>query len=319
MLRRVLLVAALTGVAVPAASAQVPAPPVPPTLTLTAERVGGKRATVLTGNRFRIRGVVVPFVEGQTAVVRIYRHGRKLRAKKVALQRSASGKSGYFVTGFATSTPGRLTLKATKPATPAQPKLVARARHVNVIAARVKSGGRGLAVRELQRMLAAQGYVVGERGVFDARTTRAVQAFRKMVGMPRTFEASAEVYRRLRRGQGAFKVRHPELGRHVEANLTKQVLALIGDGGKVQRIYPISSGAPGTPTVLGTFHVYLKAFGTNQKGMVHSSYFIRGYAIHGYWSVPPYPASHGCLRVPIPDAASIFAWVRYGTPVNVAY
>ena len=40
--------------------------------------------------------------------------------------------------------------------------------------------------------------------------------------------------------------------------------------------------------------------------MVHSSYFIRGYAIHGYPSVPNYPASHGCLRVPIPNALQIF-------------
>ena len=49
--------------------------------------------------------------------------------------------------------------------------------------------------------------------------------------------------------------------------------------------------------------------------MVHSSYFIRGYAIHGYASVPNYPASHGCLRVPIPNAASIFNWVDIGDPI----
>ena len=51
--------------------------------------------------------------------------------------------------------------------------------------------------------------------------------------------------------------------------------------------------------------------------MVHSSYFIRGYAIHGYPSVPAYNASHGCLRVPIPDAMAIFNWVNYGTRVDV--
>ena len=43
--------------------------------------------------------------------------------------------------------------------------------------------------------------------------------------------------------------------------------------------------------------------------MVHSSYFIRGYAIHGYVDVPAFNASHGCLRVPIPDAARIFSWL----------
>ena len=51
--------------------------------------------------------------------------------------------------------------------------------------------------------------------------------------------------------------------------------------------------------------------------MVDSNYFIRGYAIHGYAEVPTYAASHGCLRVPIPDAPAIYGWVPYGTPVDV--
>ena len=79
----------------------------------------------------------------------------------------------------------------------------------------------------------------------------------------------------------------------------------------------MSSGAPSTPTVVGSFKVYLKMPGTNAKGMVHSAYFIRGYATHGYASVPTYPASHGCLRVPIPDAKRLFNWIKIGTPVDV--
>jgi lipoprotein-anchoring transpeptidase ErfK/SrfK len=83
------------------------------------------------------------------------------------------------------------------------------------------------------------------------------------------------------------------------------------------RIYPTASGAPATPTVLGSFRVYRKTPGTNSLGMVDSNYFIGGYAIHGYPSVPPFPASHGCLRVPIPDAAAIDAWLRHGDGVIV--
>ena len=64
----------------------------------------------------------------------------------------------------------------------------------------------------------------------------------------------------------------------------------------------MSSGKPSTPTVIGRFRVYSKTPGTNAEGMVDSNYFIRGYAIHGYAEVPTYAASHGCLRVPIPDA-----------------
>jgi lipoprotein-anchoring transpeptidase ErfK/SrfK len=112
-------------------------------------------------------------------------------------------------------------------------------------------------------------------------------------------------------------VRDPRAGRHVEANLTKQVLAEIEPGGRVRAIYTMSSGKPSTPTVLGRFQVYLKTPGVNSEGMVDSNYFIRGYAIHGYPEVPTYAASHGCLRVPIPDAPAIYAWVHTGTPVDV--
>jgi len=117
-------------------------------------------------------------------------------------------------------------------------------------------------------------------------------------------------------GRGRFHVRHPDEGHHVEADLSKQVLALI-DGGRVRRIYHTSSGKPSTPTIQGKFRVYMKTPGTNAKGMVDSNYFIRGYAIHGYADVPAYNASHGCLRVPVPNARSIYDWLRIGDVVWV--
>jgi lipoprotein-anchoring transpeptidase ErfK/SrfK len=143
-----------------------------------------------------------------------------------------------------------------------------------------------------------------------------VLAWRKVTGQPRTFSASPAIVRGVLAGRGRFRVRHPRDGRHVEADLSRQVLALI-DGRKVRRIYHTSSGAPGTPTVIGRFNVYLKTLGTNRVGMVDASYFIRGYAIHGYVTVPAFNASHGCLRVPIADARSIFDWLRLGDVVWV--
>jgi lipoprotein-anchoring transpeptidase ErfK/SrfK len=122
---------------------------------------------------------------------------------------------------------------------------------------------------------------------------------------------------RLQRGRGEFRVRFPHHGRHVEADLAHQVLAEILPGGRVERIYTMSSGKPSTPTVVGNFHVYSKTPGTNHKGMVDYNYFVGGYAIHGYAQVPTYPASHGCLRIPIPDAAPVFGWMHVGTPVDV--
>jgi lipoprotein-anchoring transpeptidase ErfK/SrfK len=92
---------------------------------------------------------------------------------------------------------------------------------------------------------------------------------------------------------------------------------VLADKGKPLATYPTSSGAPATPTVLGHYRFYLKAPGTNAKGMYMSNYFIRGYAIHGYPSVPTYNASHGCLRVPNADAVAIFNWIRIGDPIWV--
>jgi lipoprotein-anchoring transpeptidase ErfK/SrfK len=51
--------------------------------------------------------------------------------------------------------------------------------------------------------------------------------------------------------------------------------------------------------------------------MVDSNYFIRGYAIHGYAEVPVYAASHGCLRIPIPNAPEVYGWVQVGYWVDV--
>jgi lipoprotein-anchoring transpeptidase ErfK/SrfK len=79
----------------------------------------------------------------------------------------------------------------------------------------------------------------------------------------------------------------------------------------------MSSGKPSTPTVVGSFRFYMRGPGYNAKGMYFSTYFIRGYAIHGYAEVPTYAASHGCLRVPIPSAISIYKWISLGDRIFV--
>ena len=65
---------------------------------------------------------------------------------------------------------------------------------VDVAALRARPGARGPAVRLLQQRLAAKGYVVGQRGLFDQRTARAVLAFRKVTGMARTTVADTGLF-----------------------------------------------------------------------------------------------------------------------------
>lgn len=41
--------------------------------------------------------------------------------------------------------------------------------------------------------------------------------------------------------------------------------------------------------------------------------------IHGYKVVPDRPASHGCIRLPLPDEAEFFfEWVEVGTPIKIS-
>ncbi|MGH2878024.1 MAG: L,D-transpeptidase family protein [Solirubrobacteraceae bacterium] len=178
-------------------------------------------------------------------------------------------------------------------------------------------GARGPLVRLLQDELARLRYEVPVSSRFDEATGRAVLAFRKVAGLERIESANAGVFQRLAHGAGRYRVRYPHDGNHVEADLSRQVLAEIEHGGRVRRIITVSSGKPSTPTVIGRFRVYRKEPGTNSHGMVDSSYFISGYAIHGYAEVPAYAASHGCLRIPVPDAASVYAWLQIGYPVDV--
>ena len=51
--------------------------------------------------------------------------------------------------------------------------------------------------------------------------------------------------------------------------------------------------------------------------MPWASYFDGGFAMHAYPYVPAYPASHGCVRLPAPEAPRVYSFAIEGTPVYV--
>lgn len=263
-----------------------------------------------------MRGTVTPYVAGQTVAVSFYLDGRRVALSSASVLPAAHGK-GQFRVDFSSRYAGLLRVRAAHAATAQQGAFSASAPSARIVHPDLGLGARGQSVRLLQSELDALHYAVPLTGVLDEGTGQALIAYRKMTGLERIPYAGTQVFELLARREGSFHVRYPRDGRHVEANLTKQVLAEIEPGGRVREIYTISSGKPSTPTVIGRFQVYLKTPGENSEGMVDSNYFIRGYAIHGYAEVPTYAASHGCLRVPIPDAPAIYAWVQNGTPVDV--
>lgn len=95
---------------------------------------------------------------------------------------------------------------------------------------------------------------------------------------------------------------------------TRQVLFLVR-GGQVALVVATSTGATGN-TPLGEFHVYRKVSGYDWV-LYYPSYFIGGFAVHGYPDVPPYPASHGCARVPMWIAQTIYSQIAYGSAVYI--
>jgi hypothetical protein len=259
-----------------------------------------------------VRGVVKPYVRGEVLTLYAIRRGKA--SKQV--RRTVRGR-GRYEFRFKVGNPGPVRLVVKHRSTGAQEAFRTRDQTIQVVSWSAGQGDRGTKVTLLQRGLVKLGFATPVTGYFDSLTANGVNAFRKTNGLGRDGYAISSVYAMALRGEGAYKLRYPNSGthgKHVEFDWSRQVLVL-ADRGKPYRVYHVSSGKPSTPTVFGSYRFYRKEPGTNSHGMVHSSYFIGGYAIHGYASVPNYAASHGCLRVPIPSALSIFNWIDIGDPI----
>ena len=73
-------------------------------------------------------------------------------------------------------------------------------------------------------------------------------------------------------------------------------------------------------TPLGSFQIQRKidAWRKSKLGLLYRpAYFTGGYALHGAYSVPPFPASHGCIRITITAMDRWFNKLPVGTPMLV--
>ena len=95
---------------------------------------------------------------------------------------------------------------------------------------------------------------------------------------------------------------------------------LVRKGGVVARTIHISSGAGGK-TPAGNFAVYSKATMSWSKPfktwLPFASYFTGGYALHGAPSVPPFPASHGCIRITTTSMDGLYDRLPVGSTMLV--
>ncbi|MFE5336369.1 L,D-transpeptidase family protein [Isoptericola sp. NPDC056573] len=186
-------------------------------------------------------------------------------------------------------------------------------------------GDSGERVVALQERLQELGYFIQDAdGSFGPATQQAVWALQKAAGQYRDGVVGPKTQAAL--DDGVRPKAHTSSGKAIEIDLDRQLLMTV-EGGKVTRIINASSGNGETyeakgrsyhaTTPRGSYAVYMERNGMHEStlelgSMYRPKYFSGGYAVHGSGSIPPYPASHGCVRVS--NAAMNWLWDSWGTP-----
>jgi N-acetylmuramoyl-L-alanine amidase len=254
-------------------------------------------AVAPVGSRLTLRPRLVPAAAG-TVAVRVLVDGRPVARRAGSIH-------------LPTGRPGTLRVELTARPRPGYAP-VRKVLTAQVVLPSLAPGSRGPSVLALERRLAELRYAIrGADGLYAHDTFEAVLAFQKVHGLPRTGRVEPWLWSRLAH---AGVPRAQRGGDYIEVDKTRQVLFVVR-GGKVTRVVHVSTGATGN-TPLGSWRVYRKVGGWDWV-LWYPMYFKGGFAIHGYPSVPAYPASHGCVRIPMWIAPSLFSTNDYGATVVV--
>ena len=171
---------------------------------------------------------------------------------------------------------------------------------VTVHAKTLSAGARGPYVKSMLLALQRLKFrIPGVGTTFTVNAKDSVMAFQKAYGLSRTYVFNTACWRKID-GATVIKPRHSSPSTHIEVDKGRQILMVV-KGGKAYGIICVSTGATNN-TPEGSFHIQQKhPFTTSGFGgiLVRTMGFVGDFAIHGYAPVPPYPASHGCVREPI--------------------
>lgn len=190
--------------------------------------------------------------------------------------------------------------------------------------------GQRASLLEAEKKLASLGYwILKVDGLADPSTKHSITAFQKVERLKRTGVLNASVMNSIRNADRP-KPRYNNVEAHVEVDLTRQVLFIVDSEGTASHILPVSTGNGKdfidkgqwnrATTPKGAFDIYLKINGTRRSSLgdlYYPSYFIGGVALHGSNSIPPGPASHGCVRVPRFAERGLFRMTPVGMTVFV--
>jgi hypothetical protein len=254
-------------------------------------KVGGTRPWGHTA----LQLAVAPATYSGAVTATVYHHGRKVArvvghvaAGKVVLSVPTAGIGAFAVRVSVAAADGL-----------AAPPTVTRTLHVAW--RRVAVGTKGAYAHILlQRLAALRFRVPGISWTISTAAGDSIVAFQKAYGLPRTYVFDGADWRKLDTAK-LIKVRYKSPATHIEIDKTRQILMIV-KAGKPYGIIPVSTGATGN-TPVGRFHILRKAPSTTtwlgSAILWRTMDFYRNFAMHGYPVVPPYPASHGCVREPI--------------------
>ncbi|NRQ37667.1 murein L,D-transpeptidase [Nonomuraea sp. NN258] len=203
---------------------------------------------------------------------------------------------------------------------------------------KLKLGAKGKAVKWLQTRLTELNYRPGKvDGRYGGTTLAAVWAFQKVNGLKPSSTIGSRTWAALESPKTPKVLVPGGKATRAEVNLSKQIMVLYVDG-QQELITHISSGS-GVPycetavwqgkeqrfcgsarTPTGDYRTTWRASGWHKSylGELYNPIFFNGgIAFHGALSVPLYPASHGCVRLPMNVAETLPAMLGKGVPVHV--
>lgn len=194
----------------------------------------------------------------------------------------------------------------------------------------LKAGSRGTEVNYLQKTLKSITYPVGRvDGSFGYSTLQSVYAFEKVNRLTRDGVVTPQQMTEIAVAQRPRKPKRDSKN-FIDVDVSRQVLFEVRKNRVIHTI-PVSTGneeyytrSDGSRarahTPRGNYSIVRKIEGRRESDLGvlwWPNYFVGGYAIHGSDSVPTYPASHGCVRIPRYVEREFFRRNPIGRPVFV--
>jgi peptidoglycan hydrolase-like protein with peptidoglycan-binding domain len=192
--------------------------------------------------------------------------------------------------------------------------------------AELQEGDTGAQVTELQQRLSALGYWIGTPdGYFGDATVQAVYALEKAAGIARSGIVNDAFVAAL--NAGTVPTPRTTSGDAIEVDLERDLVLFVVNG-SLKYTLNTSTGGGYTYVDAGVTSVAITPRGVYQIERVINGidvdtlgvlwrprFFTGGYAIHGDSYVPPYPDSHGCVRVS--NEAINWIWANNLAPIGM--